>query len=185
MSNYVTVATYYSPTEAESAKMSLAHEGIEATLLNMGVVSMDWLLMNAVGGIQLQVAEKDVGQASEILRLHELSKKEKLRVQATHVIRFACSQCSAPLEFSGDRRGGIETCDHCGEYVDVPEVSDEKMIEKELTLDAAVSVAEAPARRIPLMLELGCFLLFVYVPFMGSALNWFGLSLGTFISRTK
>ncbi len=180
MTHFVTVATNDSPIVAESAKMSLALEGIEGTLLNVGVVTMDWLLMNAVGGIQLQVEGEDVVQASEMSRLRELSTKEKPRVQSTHLIRFARRKYSAPLELSGERRGGVETCEHCGEYVDLPEVSDGEMIEKELTLDPAVSIPEAPARRILLLLEPGCILLLVYLPFIGSALYCFGLSCGTF-----
>ena len=38
-------------------------------------------------------------------------------------ICFACGECGGELSFSSGRRGRVETCHHCGAFVDVPERS--------------------------------------------------------------
>jgi membrane protease YdiL (CAAX protease family) len=35
-------------------------------------------------------------------------------------VAFACQTCGRRIAFAGERRGHVETCPHCGEYVDVP-----------------------------------------------------------------
>ena len=137
MSLLVTIATYHSQTKAEAARIHLAQEGIEAVLLNESIVAMDWLLMNAIGGIKLQVASHDAERAAGYINALEGEQRERLKSQATEFIRFHCSECGQPQQFTGDRRGGVETCTKCGRYIDVPEVSDEQMIEQHLTLEAA------------------------------------------------
>ena len=39
-------------------------------------------------------------------------------------ITFACQECGKGLTLPGDRGGHVETCPHCGSYVDVPRESD-------------------------------------------------------------
>ena len=128
MSLLVTIATYHSQTKAEAARIHLAQEGIEAVLINESIVAMDWLLMNAIGGIKLQVAAHDAERAAGYINALEGEQRERLKSQATEFIRFHCSECGQLQQFTGDRRGGVETCTKCGRYIDVPEVSDEQMI---------------------------------------------------------
>ena len=33
-----------------------------------------------------------------------------------------CSECGKQISFPGKRRGGVETCPYCRQYVDVPDV---------------------------------------------------------------
>lgn len=63
----VTVASYFLPAEAAVARMALQREGIAAFLEGDNLVSMQWLLANAVGGIKLQVPEADVERALDVL----------------------------------------------------------------------------------------------------------------------
>ena len=59
----VTVATFDMPHKAELAKIALEEVGIRAEVNDREIVAMDWLLLNAVGGIKVQVAEADAERA--------------------------------------------------------------------------------------------------------------------------
>jgi membrane protease YdiL (CAAX protease family) len=173
MSLLVTIATYHSQPKAEAARIHLAQEGIEAVLINESIVAMDWLLMNAIGGIKLQVASHDAERAANFINTLEAEQRERLQSQATEFIRFNCSECGKPQQFSGDRRGGVETCTKCGRYIDVPELSDEQMIERHLTVDATTAASVVVARKIPVKMEVGCVLAFAYVPeLINALLTW-------------
>jgi hypothetical protein len=65
--DFVTVATYWKPSEAIVARSRLEAEGIRAYLADEQLIAMDWLLANAVGGIKLQVAQHDQERAREVL----------------------------------------------------------------------------------------------------------------------
>lgn len=58
-----TVGTYWSPVEANLAKVHLEAAGIPAFLTGEQAVAMTWLFANAVGGIKLQVATRDADRA--------------------------------------------------------------------------------------------------------------------------
>jgi len=63
----VTVATFQTPVEAELAKERLELEGITAFLKNEMAVGVMPYLGSALGGIELQVPERDAAAAREIL----------------------------------------------------------------------------------------------------------------------
>jgi len=63
----VTVATFDMPHKAELAKIALEEAGIRAEVNDREIVAMDWLLLNAVGGIKVQVAEEDAERALALL----------------------------------------------------------------------------------------------------------------------
>ena len=62
-----TVATFDLAYKADLAWAALDEAGIEAMVTDREIVSMEWLLSNAVGGVKLQVAESDVPRALEVL----------------------------------------------------------------------------------------------------------------------
>lgn len=169
MTTLVTIATYHSQPQAEAARVRLAHDGIHAVLLNETIVAMDWLLMNAIGGIKLQVSAQDVERATEIINKLELELRERLKTNTTHFIRFQCSECNAPQEFTADRRGGVETCTKCGKFIDVPEVPDEQLIERQPSVEASPDASIIPNRRFSLPVEVGCVLSFAYLPHLLNA----------------
>ena len=115
MNKLVTIATYDRSALANLAKSTLESEGIQCCLQDDNVVAMNWLWSNAVGGIKLQVNAQDVELARSLLEAVES------RPQDGSEIVFHCEDCGATLKFPGHRRGGVESCDHCGAYVDVPE----------------------------------------------------------------
>src|SRR5262249_15778290 len=63
----VTVATYWSPTEAHLARNRLEEAGISATLADELMVAMNWDLTNAVRGIKIQVLRRDIERAEAVL----------------------------------------------------------------------------------------------------------------------
>jgi hypothetical protein len=64
----VTIQTYEFVQEAEAAKDLLEGRGFRAFLANADVVSMNWLLSNAIGYVQLQVPSADAQSALALLR---------------------------------------------------------------------------------------------------------------------
>ena len=65
---WVTVATFWHPTEAHLARLKLESEGIDCFLSDENIVTTYWLYANAVGGVKLLVREQDAPRAAELLR---------------------------------------------------------------------------------------------------------------------
>lgn len=63
----VTVRRYRDLTEAYVGRSLLEAAGISAWIADENLVRMDWFLSNAVGGMRLQVDERDEAAALEIL----------------------------------------------------------------------------------------------------------------------
>ncbi len=63
----VTISTFDNLADAHIAKGRLEAEGIQAKLADAHLVQTDWLYSAALGGIKLQVDEKDAEQARRIL----------------------------------------------------------------------------------------------------------------------
>jgi len=63
----ITIATYDTMPDAHIAMGRLHAEGIDASLADEHLVQTDWLYAIAVGGIKVQVDERDAARAREIL----------------------------------------------------------------------------------------------------------------------
>lgn len=61
------VAAFSYLHEAEFASTSLESEGIVTVIENENLIRLDWLYMNALGGLRLLVREEDATRAREIL----------------------------------------------------------------------------------------------------------------------
>jgi hypothetical protein len=124
MQELVTVGVFQFVAEAELMQSTLEAQGIQAYLANEHIISMDWLLSAAVGGVQLQVAQADAATAEQIVREFQCKHKNRaLRGANQPALTFACENCGRTISFPGSRAGGVESCPHCGKYVDVPEVA--------------------------------------------------------------
>jgi rRNA maturation endonuclease Nob1 len=66
--DFVTLMTFLNVADAEVKRLLLEEEGIKTYLTDAEIVSMDWLLGNAVGSIKLQVATADAERAVDILK---------------------------------------------------------------------------------------------------------------------
>jgi len=67
MSRQVTVAAFDIAAKAELAKNILEEAGIAAYIHDEGIVAMEWILANAVGGIKVKVEAKDAERAERVL----------------------------------------------------------------------------------------------------------------------
>jgi len=67
MSDLVKFKFYENSIEANRDKQILAENGINSFIANELLIQSDWLLSQAVGGIQLQVFEEDLEKAHQIL----------------------------------------------------------------------------------------------------------------------
>jgi hypothetical protein len=67
MDKLITVASTSHTYEAHLIKSKLESEGIPAFIKDEHVVTANWLYSLAVGGVKIQVAQRDVERAKEIL----------------------------------------------------------------------------------------------------------------------
>lgn len=91
---WVTVATFWNPTEAHVARIKLESEDIDCVIVDENLVATQWLWATALGGIKLQVP------ATKAVRAHELLE--------TSAARAAIQPGREPL-FDGQVR-----CPRCG-----------------------------------------------------------------------
>ncbi|GAB5406960.1 MAG: hypothetical protein Aurels2KO_51910 [Aureliella sp.] len=119
MAKLVQVEAYSTVSQADASKNYLEKNGIAAYVEDSEIIAMDWMLGAAVGGIKLKVAAADAQRATELLV--EIKRSSKADPQSEPIV-FACEECGKENKFPAQRAGGVETCVHCGRYVDVPEV---------------------------------------------------------------
>lgn len=127
MSSLTKFRFYETALEANRDKQILAENGINSFIANEQLIQSDWLLSQAVGGIQLQVFEEDLIKAGEIL--DDYQENEKFALEADHTIEnpdydFLCPKCGSNHIFQDDRSTSFfgisllssETykCYHCG-----------------------------------------------------------------------
>jgi len=65
--NFITIARYSTPYEANLAKGSLESAGIPVFIADEYTIGMNWLYSNALGGVKVQVPESMAAQAYELL----------------------------------------------------------------------------------------------------------------------
>ncbi len=63
----VTIRRYLWPHEAQIARSLLESEGIDAVVQDAHLAQIDWLYIQAIGGLRLQVAAADAAQAAAVL----------------------------------------------------------------------------------------------------------------------
>lgn len=67
MSRFVTVASFDETFRADIARSALEDAGIQVRITDREIVSMEWVLSTAVGGIKVQVLEADAVRARQLL----------------------------------------------------------------------------------------------------------------------
>ncbi|MDR2236312.1 MAG: DUF2007 domain-containing protein [Chryseobacterium sp.] len=127
MSNLIRFKFYETALEANRDQQILAEKGINSFIANEQLIQSDWLLSQAVGGIQLQVFEEDIEKARQILQ--DYSDNEAFSLEAEHTIAnpefdFLCPKCGSNHLYRDDRATsffGISLlksqqfiCYHCG-----------------------------------------------------------------------
>lgn len=64
---WVTVASYWNPSEAHIARLKLESEEIDCVIVDENLVATQWLWANALGGVKVQVPEPDASRAVSLL----------------------------------------------------------------------------------------------------------------------
>lgn len=98
MSELVKFKFYETALEANRDKQILAENEINSFIANEQLIQSDWLLSQAVGGIQLQVFEEDLEKATQIL--NDYKENEKVSLEVEHTIEdpkfdFVCPKCGS------------------------------------------------------------------------------------------
>jgi hypothetical protein len=88
----VTVAAFSRPFEAQFAKARLEAHGIAAMIRDEYTVSMNWLWSNAIGGVKVQVAARDLDAARVIL---SVDATEDLGEEIESDPSFRCPACGS------------------------------------------------------------------------------------------
>jgi predicted RNA-binding Zn-ribbon protein involved in translation (DUF1610 family) len=99
----VPVATFVKPAEAAAARCALEAQGIACFLKDENLIAMNWLLGNAVGYIQLLVAEPDAERARSLLDTPYDDWPESAQGET-----WKCQQCGEEVDY----RSGH--CPQCG-----------------------------------------------------------------------
>lgn len=111
----VTVATFATPMEADMARNLLASASIEAFVADDATVGWLWHLGNALGGVKLQVAERDAERASAILASRPAAiAPEPPSPSIQHAIwaGWTCSRCGTQVN------PRVTICPNCSTPVD-------------------------------------------------------------------
>ncbi len=118
----VTIARYETRKDAETDARTLDEKGIEATIVGEERGAVDAVAPTRLPPIGLQVQAPVAITAGQILRAMEPPELESTAPMLPEEdVVFPCEECGEILSFPGYRRGKVEDCPHCCEYVDVPE----------------------------------------------------------------
>ncbi|SMP32220.1 putative signal transducing protein [Chryseobacterium profundimaris] len=98
MSELVQFKFYETALQANRDKQILAESDINSFIANEQLIQSDWLLAQAVGGIQLQVFEEDLERAHKALE--EYKENEQFSLEVEHTISdpefdFVCPKCGS------------------------------------------------------------------------------------------
>jgi hypothetical protein len=116
----VTVRSFAKLGEANVYRAQLEQLGIDAQLVQLEGTSA--FAPGAADSVVLQVRSRDLERARSVIDEYESVKENQNSVcKDGGQITFDCEECGTEVTYSMRRKGGVEVCPHCGEYVDVPE----------------------------------------------------------------
>lgn len=98
MNELIKFKFYENAIEANRDKQVLAENDIQSFIANEQTIQSDWLLSQALGGIQLEVFSDDFDKAKEILDNYEKSEKQELEVDFmidNPSFDFLCPKCGS------------------------------------------------------------------------------------------
>lgn len=110
MSKLVRLKHYYSAIEANRDKQILAENGIDSWIANEQTIQSDWLLSQAIGGIQLHVFEENLEISKEVLQNSIDNEQYSLEVEHTipdPEFDFVCPKCGSNHLYRDEKPGGI------------------------------------------------------------------------------
>ncbi len=116
----VTVARFENEPQAALCRILLEREGIEAYLSEVNAIAAHWGLSNALGGVKVRVAEKDLEKALDVLQ-RSREAFETGHDPSLGQVSLVCEACGRTASFPGKARGTVQSCPRCREFLDVPQ----------------------------------------------------------------
>ena len=110
MNKLIRLKNYENAIEANRDKQLLTENDINSFIANEQTIQSDWLLSQAIGGIQLQVFESDLEKAKEILINQTNEPKEELEVEFTisnPEFDFVCPKCGSNHIYQEEKPAGV------------------------------------------------------------------------------
>lgn len=122
------IAIYNAANNLEAALVCalLNSSGIEAFAVEDTSVVGQWMfgLLPEIHKPQVWIERANIEAAKPILEKYELEQAGKRQAKNDGApIEVVCEECNKPSEYPASRLGSIETCVHCGAYVDVDDPS--------------------------------------------------------------
>lgn len=111
---FVTVATFTTLPAAEAARLMLETEGIPTMLGDAEMVSMDWLLGNAVGYVKLRVPSSRADAAAGLLEQVEAERRRRRAEAANDTDEWPVSDAMACLSCGTAMPEEEHRCPACG-----------------------------------------------------------------------
>ena len=111
--------------EADIVAAWLADHGVTVHVKDRYAAgTMQTPLIVAPKGIEVCVVDPaHVERAQALVREHLEHRKEKTDEAASgRTIEAVCEECGKTSRFPFEQRGTVQSCPHCRQYVDVPEV---------------------------------------------------------------
>ena len=110
MATLVQFKYYTNSLEANRDKQILKNNGLESIIANEQTIQSDWLLSQALGGIQLQVFDDEKEKAIEIL--NNFLENEHTSLEVEHTILnpefdFTCPKCGSNHLYRDENPGGL------------------------------------------------------------------------------
>lgn len=108
MTEFKTIKTFEYPHEAQITKNKLESEGVYVFLKDEYTVQTDNFLSNAIGGVKLQVLEKDVEKSKEILKIFKQKFQENLlEIEIQKNNKIYCPNCNSTNVRKSDKPSNI------------------------------------------------------------------------------
>jgi hypothetical protein len=129
------VAVYDAGNDIEAQQVCnlLNEAGVEA------YVTEDDAQVGQVMNPQVWVDRSAIDCAKPILQDYERRQEGHGTAQADDaVVESVCEQCGQRTAFSASKDGTVQTCPHCGAYMDVGEVPDPEQSKREADWDEGV-----------------------------------------------
>jgi len=76
MSGVATVASFHDPMEAQIVRAMLESAGIDATLADLNLITVDWPMSVALGGVRVQVPVADLEEAKKLVAAYHAGELE-------------------------------------------------------------------------------------------------------------
>jgi hypothetical protein len=121
------VAIYNAATNLDAALLSelLNGAGIEAYAVEDVSLAGQWMfgLLPEIHKPQVWIERGDMAKAKPILEKYESDHVRSKEGSNADTVAAVCEDCGQESQFPVSRRGFVETCPHCGAYMDVGETA--------------------------------------------------------------